>query len=155
MALVPASFVVPDPPRTADLLLTPLGEEHNEADLAAWSSSTEHIRATPGFAGHGWPPDESYALEQNAGDLREHAVDFAARTGFTWTVLDPGSGDVIGCVYAYPPETKPGGATPGTDVWVRSWVRADLAHLDAPLFRLMSDWLQREWPWTSVDYAAQ
>ncbi len=50
-------------------------------------SSIEHIRATPGFptvAGRA-----AMTLEENRADLERHARDFAARSGFTYTVLDP------------------------------------------------------------------
>jgi hypothetical protein len=45
-------------------------------------------------------------LERNLADLQGHAADFAQRTGFTFTVLDPAGGDVIGCVYLYPPASE-------------------------------------------------
>ena len=61
--------------------LRPLGTEHNEADHAAWTSSIEHIRATPGFEGRSWP--RAMTLEENLEDLRMHAAHFAAREGFT------------------------------------------------------------------------
>ena len=48
-AFVPAGFEPPTQLRTTDLLLEPLGPEHNEPDHAAWSSSIEHIHATPGY----------------------------------------------------------------------------------------------------------
>jgi hypothetical protein len=41
-------------------------------------------------------------LDENRGDLERHADDFRRRSGFTYTVLDPQSRDVIGCVYVYP-----------------------------------------------------
>ena len=47
--------------------------------------------------------------EENLGDLRRHAEDFAGRTGFTYTVLDPG-GRVVGCVYIYPARGEEGTA---------------------------------------------
>jgi hypothetical protein len=144
--------VIPNPPSTAELLLEPLGERHNESDLAAWSASVAHIRTTPGMSGREWPPDEPYTVQQNLGDMRMHVADFAARTGFTWTVLDPASREVIGCVYMYPPESK---TAPEGQVQVRSWVRADKAQLDVELYRLVSDWLARDWPWPDVDYAAR
>ena len=56
-------------------------------------------------------------------------------------MLDPGSGEVIGCVYLYP--TKAG----GHDVEVQSWVRADRAELDAPLAVAVAAWLASDWPW--------
>ncbi len=129
-------------------MLEPLGLEHNEADYAAWTQSIEHIRTTPGFAGRAWP-DPSMSLEQNAADLAAHARDFADRSGFTYTVLDPASGDVIGCLYLY------GARREGYDVDVRSWVRADRAELDKPLYDLVCHWLADSWPFARPDYAAR
>jgi hypothetical protein len=62
-------------------------------------------------------------------------------------VLDPASGDVIGCVYFYPPRRG------GYDVDVRSWVRADRAALDKPLNDLVCRWLADAWPFQKPDYA--
>ena len=105
----------------------------------------EHIKATSGFAGWGWP--RPMALEDNLGDLRRHEQDFAARSGFTYTVL--GGGDrIVGCVYIYP--TKDG--APGT-ADVRSWVRADRAELDVPLHDAVAAWLAESWPFAVVRYA--
>jgi hypothetical protein len=143
--LVPEGFAVPAGLRSELFVLEPLGVQHNVADHAAWTSSIEHIKATPGFAGHGWPKPMS--LEENAADLAKHAQDFADRTGFTYTVLDPASGDVIGCVYCYPPRRS------GYDVDVSSWVRADHADLDKPLHDLVRHWLADAWPFQKPDYA--
>ncbi|UJW29792.1 hypothetical protein L3Q67_31775 [Saccharothrix sp. AJ9571] len=33
----------------------PLGPQHNRADHAAWTSSIEHIRSTPGYPDGDWP----------------------------------------------------------------------------------------------------
>ena len=96
---VPSDFQVPGELVTERFRLEPLGPQHNAADYDAWTSSMAHIRATPGFAAWKWPREMT--PEENLGDLRRHAGDFAARTGFTYTVLDPG-GRVVGCVYIYP-----------------------------------------------------
>src|SRR5262245_136178 len=101
-ALVPDAFDVPTELVTSRFRLVPLGPEHNADDHEAWRSSIEHIRATPGFEGSDWPPPDGMSLEDNLGDLRRHAEDFVQRTGFTYTVLEPGTDDVIGCVYIYP-----------------------------------------------------
>ncbi|HUB39408.1 MAG TPA: N-acetyltransferase [Streptosporangiaceae bacterium] len=146
--LVPADFAVPAGLRTELFVLEPLGVQHNEADHAAWTSSIQHIRQTPGFAGRTWPPD-TMSLEQNAGDLARHARDFGDRTGFTYTVLDPASGDVIGCLYIYPARRE------GYDADVRSWVRADRAELDKPLYDAICQWLASSWPFARPDYAAR
>jgi hypothetical protein len=47
MPLVPDGFVVPPPLTTDQFRLEPLGPQHNEVDHAAWTTSIEHIRATP------------------------------------------------------------------------------------------------------------
>jgi len=144
---VPDSFEPPAGLTTAHFLLEPLGPQHNDRDHAAWGSSIVHIRATPGYpdrdAEHPWPAPMSSA--ENLRELQEHAADFAARRGFTYTVLDPEDRDVIGCVYLYP-------ATDGEhDVRVRSWVRASRADLDVELWRIVTDWLASDWPFTDPD----
>ncbi len=146
--LVPADFAVPAGLRTGLFVLEPLQVRHNAADLAAWTSSIDHIKATPGFAGHGWP-DRPMSPAENAADLARHAQDFANRTGFTYTVLDPGRGEVIGCVYFYPPRRD------GYDLDVRSWVRADRAELDKSLYDAVRHWLAKVWPFRQPDYAAR
>jgi hypothetical protein len=146
---VPADFVVPLGLGGPGFRLAPLGPEHNAADHAAWSGSMEHIRATPGFAGRPWPHEMPAA--QNLADLEQHAADFAARTGFTYTVLPPdrpGAQEVLGCVYIYPPRAGDSG-----DASIRSWVRADHAALDPILYAAVRDWLVCDWPFQSVDYA--
>ena len=137
-ALVPDDFEVPTAPRTEHFWLEPLGEQHNVADYAAWTSSMDHIRATPGFPDSGWPHPMS--LEDNAGDLRMHARHFDERYGFTYTVRSTTDDDVVGCVYVYPSKD------PDVDVDVRSWVRASHAELDAELWSTVLAWLQESWP---------
>lgn len=158
---VSAAFVSDDfePPLglvSAGFVLEPLGPQHNVADYDAWSSSLAHIRATPGFEGSDWPYEMT--LEQNLGDLERHSRDFEQRSGFTYTVLDPDDGDVIGCVYIYPLDTADAdsaGDRVTHDASVRSWVRADRPALDETLWRAVGDWLRAEWPFTSVRYAAR
>jgi hypothetical protein len=148
---VPADFAVPEELEAGAFRLEPLAPRHNAADYAAWTASIEHIRATPGFAGRGWPQEMS--LQDNLHDLERHAADFAARRGFTYTVLSARTGDVIGCVYIYPPRdagTDGAGAGRAT---VTSWVRADHAALDPVLYLAVLAWLERDWPFRSVDYA--
>lgn len=151
MAFVPEDFVVPMTLTGPGFRLVPLGPEYNAADYEAWSSSQDHIRATPGFATHSWPCEMS--AEQNLADLERHACDFISRTGFTYTVLPADQPDgqlIIGCVYIYPSEPPHLGRA-----HVRSWVRADHAELDVGLYEAVRDWLQRVWPFESVDYASR
>jgi RimJ/RimL family protein N-acetyltransferase len=142
---VPPEFSVPLSLETAEFRLEPLGPKHNEADYAAWSSSLEHIHATPGWELSSWPDERTAA--DNLRDLERHADDFANRAGFTYTVVDRSSGDIVGCVYVYPDRNAE------HDAHVQSWVRASRADLDAPLWRAVGGWLASEWPFESFVYA--
>ncbi len=146
--IVPAGFDVPLSLDGSGFRLEQLRIAHNVADFAAWHGSQEHIHATPGFAGRDWPVDD-YTLEQNLADLAEHEEDFARRIGFTYTVLEPATGEVIGCVYLYPPKRE------GFDLDVRSWVRADHAELDEPVHDAVVAWIAEDWPFSAIDYAAR
>lgn len=144
---VPADFIVPSSLERPPFRLEPLGPQHNEADYAAWTSSIEHIRRTPGFPDGNWPDGRS--ITDNLRDLRRHADDFARRRGFTYTVLDTDTGDVMGCVYIYPDAAGPRRAI------VQSWVRASRAGLDVPVWRAVSAWLADAWPFEAVTYATR
>jgi RimJ/RimL family protein N-acetyltransferase len=147
MDFVPEAFAVPTQLETDHFVLEPLGPQHNESDYAAWSSSREHIHATPGWEDSNWPDDRD--LDANRRDLERHAEDFRNRGGFTYTVLDPGKSEVIGCVYIYPARDSE------EDARVLSWVRADRSELDTELWRAVSDWIAADWPFETVDYAVR
>jgi hypothetical protein len=142
---VPDDFPVPMEFAGTGYRLEPLGPEHNERDHAAWMSSIDHIRATPGFATSEWP--EPMSLEANRADLVRHASDFAERAGFTYSILD--GDEVIGCLYIYPPCDGDG------DALVRSWVTKDRAEMDAVVRREVSVWLADRWPFRAPVYASR
>jgi RimJ/RimL family protein N-acetyltransferase len=144
-SFVPSGFIVPLALTTEQFRLEPLGPQYNDSDYEAWSSSVEHIRMTPGWETGSWPDDRSVA--DNLRDLQRHADDFKNRRGFTYTVLDPATGGVIGCVYIYPDDSEE------HDALVRSWVRASRPELDVPLWRAVTDWLADEWLFERVAYA--
>ncbi len=140
---VPADFAVPTEATFGDLHLVPLGPQHNAADYAAWTSSIDHIRATPGFPDGSWPA--LMTDSENLRDLERHAEDFRLRRGFTYTVLDT-TGDVIGCVYFYPSRDE------HVDATVQSWVRVDRSDEDRPLYEAVRAWLRNDWPFGVVKY---
>lgn len=129
----------PAPPPTTDWArLEPLGPQHNVSDHAAWMSSIDHIRSTPGFGPGEWGEDSwpfPMDLAANEADLRQHRVEFDAGEAFAYTVLDPRTRQVMGCVYVDPDPQADGG-------WmVRSWVTAERADLDGPLAVFVGAWL--------------
>jgi len=142
MSFVPDGFEPPLRLAAEGLELEPLGPQHNEGDYAAWTSSIDHIRATPGFPDGDWP--RPMTPEENRNDLERHAADFAARRGFTYTVLDDGR--IVGCVYIYPLRDGSAGAQ------VSSWITANRAGLDSPLRAAVRAWLSDAWPFERVDY---
>ncbi len=143
MSFVPDDFIVPKEFDGPGFRLEPLGPEHNERDYAAWMSSLDHIRSTPGFP----DPDDDWpypmSLEDNLSDLVAHARHFVERRGFTYSILD--GDDVIGCVYIYP------SSDPSYHASVSSWVTADRAHIDRPVWEALTDWI-RTWPFPSFEY---
>src|SRR5687768_16779573 len=68
---VPPGFVVPGGLTAEQFRLEPLGPQHNAADYGAWTASIDHIQATPGFTGTGWPHPMGPA--DNLRDLERHA----------------------------------------------------------------------------------
>jgi hypothetical protein len=138
-------FVVPQGLAGPGFRLEPLGPQHNRADHGAWTSSIEHIRATPGFRDGRWPPVGGLSLAENLRDLERHADDFERRVGFAYTVLDDRD-RVIGCVYIYPSRSDARVAR------VRSWVAANRADIDPLLHDTVAKWLATEWPFTDVRY---
>lgn len=137
--LVPATFEPPLPPEHPSFLFEPLGPEHNESDLAAWSTSMEFIHSLPGWERSTWPP-RVYTLEENLADLARHRDHHLRRLDFAWTVLDPRSREVIGCVYLRPDRTGE------VDAKARSWTTADRADLAPVLREHLRPWWREAWP---------
>jgi len=87
-----------------------------------------------------------------------HARHFVDRCGFTYTVLERSTGDVIGCVYIYPAGTADADRSSDAnddDASVRSWTAEAHADLDRSLWIAVTEWLGREWPFESVAYASR
>ena len=144
-SFVPNDFDPPTGFTAGDFRLEPLVPEHSDRDYAAWTSSMEHIRRSPGFSDGKWPREMT--LDENRADLERHARDFVDRTGFTFTVLNT-SDDVVGCVYVYP-------ARDGVhDAAVQSWVRESEAAHDDALRGAIADWLSSDaWPFDRPLYS--
>ncbi|MGY4391214.1 N-acetyltransferase [Streptomyces virginiae] len=146
---VPADFAVPRTLVADGFRLEVLGAEHNERDLAAWTGSIAHIRATPGFVGRGWPPVAGMSAEENLADLVRHAREFEERSAFAYSLLEgDGEGVVIGCLYIH------GSREASGRVAVSHWVRADRAALDGPVHERITRWLREVWPFDAgrIDY---
>lgn len=142
--LVPAGFILPDPPRTLRFRLELMGEEHSDGDYDAWSRSIRHVLATPGFVGWEWPPPQGMTRGENREAVLRHRRHSDARVGFTYCVVESGTDAVIGCAYIYPDRLAV------TECELRTWVGLDWADLDADVHRVTLAWLEEEWPFDSV-----
>ncbi len=137
----------PDPPQTPRLRLEPLGPEHNERDHAAWTSSIEHIHTLSGFREgdidySGWP--QMMSLEENLADMVMHRREYDERVAFVYSVLDPTTDDVIGCVYIDPDDKG------DAEMKMTCWTRLSHADLYPELRDVVVAWLATDWPFTSV-----
>lgn len=141
--LVPDDFDVPLTFNGPGFHLEPLAPVHNERDHAAWMSSIDHIKATPGMDWSSWPTPMT--VDKNMADMEMHYREFTERKSFTYSILD--GDEVIGCVYIYPSKSA------GYDAEVRSWVRASRSEMDRVVWTSLSDWLSRVWPFRGVSYA--
>lgn len=121
--------------------------------------SSDFIHTLPGFrpGERAWPVPMT--LEENLGDMVMHVDDFRNRVGFSWSVLidgpgggadHPDDGDVVGCLYVYPPSDEQ--LAQGHDAEVRSWVIESHADLDPPFRRWVLGWLTETWPFANPFY---
>jgi len=93
----------------------------------------------------GFSAEERAAMKERAAELRAEGKKGAKKAEGLQAVLDPGDGDVIGCVYIYPSRAD------DWDITVQSWVRADRAELDVPVADAVARWLATDWPWKRID----
>jgi hypothetical protein len=86
-------------------------------------------------------------VAENLVDLGWHQKEFELRRSFAYTVVAPDESQVIGCVYVNPSETH--------DARVRLWVRRSAwdEGLDPLLEGAVREWIERDWPFESVDWA--
>ena len=76
---VPHDFDVPRRLETPQFVLEPLDPEHNDQDYDAWTSSREHIHATPGWEDSRWPREMT--PDENRADLSATPMTFATGRG--------------------------------------------------------------------------
>jgi RimJ/RimL family protein N-acetyltransferase len=149
MALVPASFVVPERLETARFRLRKLTARDADIDYRAVMANLGLIQRT---RGGDWPTP-ALTFEEDRADLAEHEREFDDRTAFAYIVTSPDEAECLGCVYLYPPGRR-GTATEGADVDVSFWVvqAAYDAGLYESLFAALQQWLAR-WPFRKIRYS--
>ena len=147
MSFYPEDAPVPAELKTAEFVLRPLTTDHVELDHAALMDSKEMLRR---WSSSDWPTDD-FTVADNRQDLAWHQREHEEGIAFTYTVLDPGESECLGCVYVK--ETNvPGLAGSDYTALVRFWVRqSHLANgLDRRLLEALIAWFKEAWAFSHV-----
>ncbi|MCB0076661.1 MAG: hypothetical protein KDD73_04490 [Anaerolineales bacterium] len=146
-SLVPADFTVPIVYETGRFRLRMLATTDVDKDYEAVMESVTLLNR---MFGQGWPTP-TFSWEENLRDLAEHQAEFERREAFAYTVVTLDEGRCLGCLYINP--ARDGKADARVHMWVRQseYERG----LDPILFRTVSDWLERAWPFEKIEYVGR
>jgi hypothetical protein len=88
-------------------------------------------------------------VAENLVDLGWHQKEFGLRRSFAYTVVAPDESRVLGCVYINPSESH--------DARIQMWVRRSAWEegLDPLLETTVREWIEQDWPFETVDWAAR
>ncbi|MFT4025199.1 MAG: twin-arginine translocation pathway signal protein [Novosphingobium sp.] len=144
--LVPDDFKVPVLAEGPGFKLVPLGPALVKVDFDAYMSSIEHLQQT--FSRSTAWPREGITDADAMKDMEGEQARFQARKSFAYGVLTPDGRRERGSVYVRPSPSK------DYDAVVSLWVtKADYdAGFDAELYRWVTGWVQKEWPFKRVAY---
>lgn len=152
---------VPAELRTAEFVLRPIVADDAELDYAAVMDTREYLRL---WRQSTWPEDD-FTVEENQKDLVECEERHLAGRAFTYTVLDPGGTECLGCVYVFPTRAtflaRAAVTQVGDDEWadveavVFFWARRPQmeAGMDERLLAALRAWFTEEWKLTRTVYA--
>jgi hypothetical protein len=152
------SFTDPNEPvpaelRTDEFILRPIRATDAEQDYRAAMETREHLRL---WEQSTWPADD-FTVEANRKDLVDLEERHDAHRAFTYTVLDPGGAECLGCVYVFPTSATflaKSSVTPvGDDEWsdvdavVYFWARLSRMEvgMDGRLLTALRTWFSTEW----------
>jgi hypothetical protein len=144
---------IPEGLITDEFLIRPLSVTDVALDYAAVMESREILRQ---WEQSSWPADD-FTLDGNLKDLDRHEGEHLRRESFTFTVMNPGGTECLGCIYIFPRTARwlAGAETTalGPAAWadyeavVLFWVRASrLAEgMDRRLLDVLRPWLAAAW----------
>jgi hypothetical protein len=161
LSLADLNEPVPAELRTDEFVLRPIVADDAELDYAAVMATREHLRL---WRQSTWPEDD-FTVEENRKDLVECEERHLAHRAFTYTVLDPGGAECLGCVYVFRTTAKflaRAAVTPvGDDEWadmeavVFFWARLSRmqAGMDERLLAALRTGFTEGWKLTRTVYA--
>jgi len=138
---------------TDGFILRPIVADDDALDFAAVMESKDFLR---GWEQTGWPEDD-FTVAANRLDLEKLERRHRNRESFTYTVMNPGETECIGCVYITamdaPLFARPEITPVGSEAWsdyraaVHFWVRKSRLPFgtDRVLLDTLRDWFAHEW----------
>lgn len=153
MAITDADAPIPTGLTTHEFTLRPITADDAEIDFAAVVETREHLRL---WEQSTWPADD-FTVEENREDLVGLEQRHSEHRAYTYTVLDPGGTESLGCVYVFPTTAsflQKAAVTPvGDDRWddveavVYFWARLSGMEtgMDGRLLAALRDWFADEW----------
>lgn len=145
-AFVPADFKVPVSVQGPGFKLVPLGPALVKIDFEAYMSSIEHLQKT--FSRSTRWPHKDISDADAMRDMEGEQASFTSRKSFAYAVLTLDGSRERGSVYVRPSPTK------DYDAAISFWVtKAEYdAGFDAELYRWVTGWIEKEWPFAKVVY---
>lgn len=144
---------VPTGLATAEFVLRPIVADDAEKDHAAVMETRGELRL---WEQSPWPADD-FTVAANRQDLIGLEERHAARRAFTYTVLDPGGRECLGCVYVFTTDAsflaQSTVTAVGDEVWadvdvvVYFWARRTRMEqgMDGRLLAALRTWFTDEW----------
>ena len=141
-SFVPDIFTAPLSYTSDSFLIEKLTLEHAAKDYEAVMESRLDLRRQ--FGGS-WPED-TFSLEQNIKDIKEHEHLFEKRISFTYSILSTDGEHVLGCIYINPIDSA------NFDAQVHMWVRSGekYSNLRTGAKKELASWLYSQWPFEEV-----
>lgn len=121
MSIADPEKPVPAGLSTAEFVLRPIVADDASRDHAAVMETREYLRL---WEQSTWPEDD-FTVEANRKDLVGLEQRHAERRAFTFTVLDPGGAECVGCLYVFPTSASFLAKSTVTPVGDDEWVDVD------------------------------
>ncbi|WP_371186144.1 hypothetical protein [Thalassotalea maritima] len=141
---LPINFKVPTKLETNTFHICPLTRNVADLDYEAVMSSQSELQGI--FGRNSTWPNSNMTMNENLISIKVHEEEFEARKAFAYSVLNNAENKCFGSIYVDPSRSV------YFDCEVHFWIRTDNLELEIPLYKVVSEWLQNEWPFTKVAY---
>lgn len=145
-------WTVPGKVQSNNLAIRPIKVSDKARFFHSYMTSQKWLYKRLGWA---WPSEKS-TLEQNSTMVDYHLEQAAAKTSFTYVVIDKSDNSVIGAVYMVPVAPKrqdrSGISRSSYNAEISWWLLQSAVdnNLHNDLFALLTRWLGDRWPWRQV-----